>query len=246
MTPRCRRIPQCKSGSSWATEWDATLQRSPALLASLSRHFRRGAHLGTACRGEAGKFRRRPESPLMGLGYSEPIRLSAGGLFGVALHSRAPDGAETRHRPAAWFVHVRSQYSPPAGKSGSRTPSASLLMPCPARSVLRDSVRGRVQPAFPARASLWRAELRTSLVPPRGRVGGRQPASGPVEGAGYSARARCRRITQCKSGSSWGSRVGRDPPAQSSSSGIAEPAFPARGSSRYGVSWRGREIQKTP
>ena len=124
----------------------------------------------------------------MGLGYSEPIRLSAGGLFGVALHSRAPDGAETRHRPAAWFVHVRSQYSPPAGKSGSRTPSASLLMPCPARSVLRDSVRGRVQPAFPARASLWRAELRTSLVPPRGRVGGRQPASGPVEGAGYSAR----------------------------------------------------------
>ena len=188
MTPRCRRIPQCKSGSSWATEWDATLQRSPALLASLSRHFRRGAHLGTACRGEAGKFRRRPESPLMGLGYSEPIRLSAGGLFGVALHSRAPDGAETRHRPAAWFVHVRSQYSPPAGKSGSRTPSASLLMPCPARSVLRGSVRGRVQPAFPARASLWRAELRTSLVPPRGRVGGRQPASGPVEGAGYSAR----------------------------------------------------------
>ena len=129
MTPRCRRIPQCKSGSSWATEWDATLQRSPALLASLSRHFRRGAHLGTACRGEAGKFRRRPESPLMGLGYSEPIRLSAGGLFGVALHSRAPDGAETRHRPAAWFVHVRSQYSPPAGKSGSRTPSASPLMP---------------------------------------------------------------------------------------------------------------------
>ena len=154
MTPRCRRIPQCKSGSSWATEWDATLQRSPALLASLSRHFRRGAHLGTACRGEAGKFRRRPESPLMGLGYSEPIRLSAGGLFGVALHSRAPDGAETRHRPAAWFVHVRSQYSPPAGKSGSRTPSASLLMPCPARSVLRDSVRGRVRPAFPASVSV--------------------------------------------------------------------------------------------
>ena len=76
-------------------------------------------------------------------------------------------------------------------------------MPCPARSVLRDSVRGRVQSAFPTCASLWQAELRTHLVPPRGRVGGRLPAvpglrsvaavsaasaSGPVEGAGYSAR----------------------------------------------------------
>ena len=65
-------------------------------------------------------------------------------------------------------------------------------------------MRGRVQSAFPTCASLWQAELRTHLVPPRGRVGGRLPAvpglrsvaavsaasaSGPVEGAGYSARA---------------------------------------------------------
>ena len=63
-------------------------------------------------------------------------------------------------------------------------------------------MRGRVQSAFPTCASLWQAELRTHLVPPRGRVGGRlpavqglrsveavsaAPASGPVEGAGLSA-----------------------------------------------------------
>ena len=49
---------------------------------------------------------------------------TTGGLLSrsVALHSRVPDGAETRHRPAAWFVHVRSQYSPPAGKSGPARP----------------------------------------------------------------------------------------------------------------------------
>ena len=147
---------------------------------------------------------------------------TTGGLLSrsVALHSRGrePDGAETRHRPAARFHRARSQHSPPAGKAGSRTPNVgsmklARLRPsaglCAGQSMQSAVGPGQCLCSWLLPVSLWRVEASlanscTNLVPPRGRVGGRLPAvpglrsvaavsaasaSGPVEGAGYSARA---------------------------------------------------------
>ena len=145
---------------------------------------------------------------------------TTGGLLSrsVALHSRGrePDGAETRHRPAARFHRARSQHSPPAGKAGSRTPNVgsmklARLRPSAGLSA-GQSMQSAVGPgqclcSWLLPVSLWRVEASlanscTNLVPPRGRVGGRRPAvpglrsveavsaasaSGPVEGAGLSA-----------------------------------------------------------
>ena len=148
---------------------------------------------------------------------------TTGGLLSrsVALHSRGrePDGAETRHRPAARFHRARSQHSPPAGKAGSRTPNVgsmklARLRPsaglCAGQSMQSAVGPGQCLCSWLLPVSLWRVEASlanscTNLVPPRGRVGGRLPAvpglrsveavsaasaSGPVEGAGLSAWAR--------------------------------------------------------
>ena len=145
---------------------------------------------------------------------------TTGGLLSrsVALHSRGrePDGAETRHRPAARFHRARSQHSPPAGKAGSRTPNVgsmklARLRPsaglCAGQSMQSAVGPGQCLCSWLLPVSLWRVEASlanscTNLVPPRGRVGGRLPAvpglrsveavsaasaSGPVEGAGLSA-----------------------------------------------------------
>ena len=145
---------------------------------------------------------------------------TTGGLLSrsVALHSRGrePDGAETRHRPAARFHRARSQHSPPAGKAGSRTPNVgsmklARLRPsaglCAGQSMQSAVGPGQCLCSWLLPVSLWRVEASlasscTNLVPPRGGVGGRLPAvqglrsvaavsaasaSGPVEGAGFSS-----------------------------------------------------------
>ena len=96
---------------------------------------------------------------------------TTGGLLSrsVALHSRGrePDGAETRHRPAARFHRARSQHSPPAGKAGSRTPNVgsmklARLRPsaglCAGQSMQSAVGPGQCLCSWLLPVSLWRVE----------------------------------------------------------------------------------------
>ena len=196
---------------------------------------------------------------------------TTGGLLSrsVALHSRGrePDGAETRHRPAARFHRARSQHSPPAGKAGSRTPNVgsmklARLRPsaglCAGQSMQSAVGPGQCLCSWLLPVSLWRVEASlasscTNLVPPRGRVGGRLPAvpglrsveavsaasaSGPVEGAGLSAWARAARADLPSRSVTDAPPRQRTGPVPAGGSGGSARAEPWSGCRRQAPLWR--------